>query len=369
LRSLLPTRLPLAALMLVSLLSFGAGGARAQHVDILLAVQEGRVVSGGFDFGLGTGTLSRIPHGQVFGFSGGFLSQDDPGFNAVSSGLPAGTTPLPGGADVSFRFVTVPPLDRNLLYWDGSDDPAFDRTPAGERLLAQRQTGPGLFLTAVANGDAGPVEGFPIGSTSGSGALHRHIDWFLLGPTQGVTPNAGVYLVGVQNTVAGVGDSEVSWIAFGNGVSQDVVDRAEDWIDEVLIPDCSDRSDNDGDGLVDFPADTDCLSPDQLVETPLDDDGDGVPNGSDNCTLHANPDQTDTDGDGYGNRCDPDFDQSGNVNFADLARLRAGFFGSDPLLDLNADGAVNFADLAIVRQLFFAAPGPSAADAGNGEPD
>jgi len=33
-------------------------------------------------------------------------------------------------------------------------------------------------------------------------------------------------------------------------------------------------------------------------------DGDGVPNGSDNCPLTANPDQRDTDGDGLGDACD-----------------------------------------------------------------
>lgn len=40
----------------------------------------------------------------------------------------------------------------------------------------------------------------------------------------------------------------------------------------------------------------------------LDGDGDGVPDGADNCPGTANGDQTDTDGDGIGDACDPDDD-------------------------------------------------------------
>ncbi|MBW0147000.1 thrombospondin type 3 repeat-containing protein [Marinobacter sp. CAU 1620] len=42
-----------------------------------------------------------------------------------------------------------------------------------------------------------------------------------------------------------------------------------------------------------------------------DDDGDGVPNGSDNCPAAVNPDQEDLDGDGQGDACDTDTDGDG----------------------------------------------------------
>ena len=91
----------------------------------------------------------------------------------------------------------------------------------------------------------------------------------------------------------------------------------------------------------------------------VDPDGDGIPYWRDNCTAVANPDQRDTDGDGYGNLCDADFSNDGVVNFADLAIFRARFGTTDPDADLNGDGAVNFADLAIFRSRFGQPPGPS----------
>jgi len=68
---------------------------------------------------------------------------------------------------------------------------------------------------------------------------------------------------------------------------------------------------------------------------PTDSDGDGVPNygldgipgngDDDNCSLQWNPDQTNTDGDGLGNACDPDDDDDG---FSDTDELVA---DSNPL--------------------------------------
>jgi hypothetical protein len=90
-----------------------------------------------------------------------------------------------------------------------------------------------------------------------------------------------------------------------------------------------------------------------------DSDGDGVADVADNCIQIANADQRDTDDDGYGNICDPDFDNNETVDFADLAYLKSAFFGSDPLTDLDGDGKTDFADLAILKSMFFGSPGPS----------
>jgi hypothetical protein len=91
----------------------------------------------------------------------------------------------------------------------------------------------------------------------------------------------------------------------------------------------------------------------------IDTDADAIPDFDDNCTLIDNPDQRNTDGDEFGNVCDPDLDQSGDVNFADLGLLKAVFFTNDPDADLDGDGSVNFGDVGIMKAFFFLPPGPA----------
>jgi hypothetical protein len=92
---------------------------------------------------------------------------------------------------------------------------------------------------------------------------------------------------------------------------------------------------------------------------PPDSDGDGIPDGGDNCTLVANADQRDTDADGFGSLCDPDLNQSCTVNFEDLGLFKGVFFTSDPNADFDNSGFVNFTDLGTLKAFFLLAPGPS----------
>ncbi|MEO1573593.1 MAG: LamG-like jellyroll fold domain-containing protein [Pseudomonadota bacterium] len=90
-----------------------------------------------------------------------------------------------------------------------------------------------------------------------------------------------------------------------------------------------------------------------------DTDADGVPDTMDNCIDIANPDQRDSNGDGFGNRCDADLNDDCIVNVVDLGLLRSVFFTADDDADLSGDGIVNVVDLGLMRSLFFQVPGPS----------
>ena len=96
-----------------------------------------------------------------------------------------------------------------------------------------------------------------------------------------------------------------------------------------------------------------------LSAVAVDTDNDGVFDSIDNCTLVSNPVQRDTDSDGFGNICDPDFDNTLVVNASDLAYLKSMFFTTDPHADLDGSGFVNAGDLAILKTMFFGPPGPS----------
>jgi hypothetical protein len=93
--------------------------------------------------------------------------------------------------------------------------------------------------------------------------------------------------------------------------------------------------------------------------------GDGVTDDLDNCTLVPNPSQLDADGDGYGNACDADLNNSGTVTAADFAIMRsvlgqsASASPTAAAADLNGSGTVTAADFAILRSYLGKPPGPS----------
>ncbi len=101
-------------------------------------------------------------------------------------------------------------------------------------------------------------------------------------------------------------------------------------------------------------------------------DNDGVTDSVDNCSAIPNPQQRDTNGDGFGNICDADVDgdgivttswgeiypltQCGDVEWIGLAVQNGKY---DPNYDLNGDGMVNDLDVSIAALNLFLAPGPS----------
>ncbi len=97
-----------------------------------------------------------------------------------------------------------------------------------------------------------------------------------------------------------------------------------------------------------------------VFSSAADADEDGVLDSVDNCTDVSNVSQTDADGDGFGNACDPDLNNDNIVNFIDLSAFSALFLSTDSTADFNDDGSVNFLDLIIMQAFFFAPPGPAA---------
>jgi hypothetical protein len=96
-----------------------------------------------------------------------------------------------------------------------------------------------------------------------------------------------------------------------------------------------------------------------------DGDGDGVVDHADNCLDEPNPMQVDSDGDGYGNACDADYDQNGVVGASDFNALRAAFGTSSgdaayrAEVDCNSDGLIGAPDFQCFKRLFGNPPGPS----------
>jgi hypothetical protein len=100
-----------------------------------------------------------------------------------------------------------------------------------------------------------------------------------------------------------------------------------------------------------------------VMEGQQDTDRDGVLDNLDNCVSTPNGDQRDTDGDGFGNACDPDLNNDGVVGIPDFNQFRQAF-GSrigdvnyNLHADFDGDGAVGISDFNLLRGFFGKPPG------------
>jgi len=99
----------------------------------------------------------------------------------------------------------------------------------------------------------------------------------------------------------------------------------------------------------------------------VDTDSDGIDDSIDNCTLVANPNQRDTNSNGFGNYCDGDLDNDGDIDWNDINRTYwyFGVLGSEnykPDADINGDNVVNATDADLIKAMMnnSGVPGPSA---------
>jgi hypothetical protein len=96
-----------------------------------------------------------------------------------------------------------------------------------------------------------------------------------------------------------------------------------------------------------------------------DSDRDGWPDPEDNCRDVANPDQADSDQDGFGSLCDGDFNNDGATGAPDVVMF-ARAFGTmvgdpayDPDVDMTSDGGIGAPDVVLFVSAVLHPPGPS----------
>lgn len=97
-----------------------------------------------------------------------------------------------------------------------------------------------------------------------------------------------------------------------------------------------------------------------LLPDDKDSDNDSIVDSVDNCIKVKNPDQRDTNNDGFGNMCDGDLDNNGVVSTPDLSMFKKVLFTKESSdADFDGDGSVSTSDLTLFKKMLFGKPGPS----------
>lgn len=219
------TRISILALLLNM-----ATVALAQHADIRPFVENGQLKTSGFI----DSTSTTIPGLRVFGYDFGEFLDDpyftqDPGFNAAAgSGMPAG----------SLLSFIVPDagsfgLPSNLSYWNGTGTLDLNSwVSPGDAELRLSFGSSNLVV-----GDAtGLQAGFNIQTVSADGSIHRHLNAFL--NVGNPDPAEGIYLLAMElhSSDAGIHNSLPFFLVYNNGLSEEVHDKAIDWVQSQLVP-------------------------------------------------------------------------------------------------------------------------------------
>ena len=132
----------------------------------------------------------------------------------------------------------------------------------------------------------------------------------------------------------------------------------------LAVSDCDNGIDDDGDGSVDFPADSACSSAADPSER-MDEDLDGIDDTLDNCPHTANSDQSDVGAlgtgsspDGTGDACQcGDVNGDGRVSLADAVMIRRSLLQPPTstqtrptLCDVNGSGDCTIADSLVIQR-------------------
>ncbi|QDT68491.1 hypothetical protein MalM25_14140 [Planctomycetes bacterium MalM25] len=197
------TRMPRRSL---AILLMTTATVSAQHVDVLVWDEGGKVGVGLYDYDNLIATETRV-HLARFD---SLYSVNNPGFTAF-----AGPDAVPGNAELRWDFLPMTVDDGShagyestLLYWDGEGAvPEFGPTPTDAYEFSLfGEGGP-----ATADGGDQIVPGGVIDTTSPSGAIHEHRYYFLDDNGDGsnaTLPAAGIYLVGLQLEIGELAPSD-----------------------------------------------------------------------------------------------------------------------------------------------------------------
>jgi len=200
-----------------------ATGASAEegHFDFVPSVSlGGQIVTGGYNDESAESVSSLIVNGYDFG-ENAFdpYTIGDPGFNTRgASSFQGGSTLHLSGLPVDGRF---------LSYWDGDGAVSFGDTPAGVTLdVAFSPTLKATFSTGALVYAPGTASSVPIGTFSGTGSLHTHVESsiFFDGLQAENTVPVGAYLLSFEllNPGGTATTSDPLFIVYNNGLDEEV---------------------------------------------------------------------------------------------------------------------------------------------------
>ncbi|MDJ0867836.1 MAG: hypothetical protein QNK03_17155 [Myxococcota bacterium] len=192
-------------------------------------------------FRTGTDLLTR---GEIFSNTPGFFAADpeEPGLERVED-----------GTEIAFDVKRIPSLGTNLAYWSGNGAVDFGSVPSCEAIGIQspRCESSNCPDIAYVEGHDRDEPGFPIASVS-EGALHAHLQYFLLGPpsepTEGcppasTRPESGIYLWSMALRSDGFEDSDPMFAVLGTppiggqpGITEGQLIQAQQWVAANLVP-------------------------------------------------------------------------------------------------------------------------------------
>lgn len=265
----------------------------AQHLDVLVQVVDGKIVTGAADYDSNTWLVGQ----QVYKRQ--LLSNfrtPDPGFTGLETGNPLlepGVLGLAPQIDLRLDIVptTIDGQRANFWWWDGVDtgeagyelaDVAFGAAPAGVTWNLFDAD----FELLTADGSDAVVPGALIQRTFSDGAVHQHLVMQVAdgdGNSQ-TTPPQGIYMTAMVLQAEGFEESEPFFFVHRTaGLNNEPRDVAADWarINYSTLVDDLPRCDFDGDGLCDG-VDIDQLMNDaETGGLSADLNGDGVVNETD----------------------------------------------------------------------------------------